>query len=205
MGEEVTQVVLHFFTTGRLLKELNHTSLTLVPKVPNPSSFNDFRPIACCNLLYKCISGIMAARLKAVLPSLIDSAQSAFIPGRNMSNNIFIAQEVLRNYHRSDTRSRCAIKVDLHKAFDTVKWSFLLELLIKMGFPSRFIDWVRTCISTPRYSLNINGELVGFFGASRGLRQGDPLSPYLFAIIMDALSMLIHQNIEEARLAGNPL
>ena len=83
-----------------------------------------------------------------------------------MSNNIFIAQEVLRNYHRSDTRSRCAIKVDLHKAFDTVKWSFLLELLAKMGFPFRFISWVRTCITTPRYSENLLASLVplGDFG-----------------------------------------
>ena len=144
----------------------------------------------------------MAARLKNILPSLIDEAQSTFIPGRLMSCNIFIAQEVLRNYHRLDTRSRCATKVDLHKAFDTVKWSFLLELMENLGFPSTFIGWVRTCISSPKYSININGELVGFFGASRGLRQGDPLSPYLFTIIMDALSMLIRQNIEKNRLAG---
>ena len=204
VGEEVTQVVLHFFHTGRLLKELNHTSLTLVPKVPNPSTFRDFRPIAYCNFLFKCISGILAARLKAILPSLIDEAQTTFIPSRSMSSNIFIAQELFRNYHRPDTRSRCAINVDLHKSFDTVKWDFLMELLFKLGFPPCFIGWVRGCITSPKYSININGEFVGFFGVTRGLRQGGPLSPYLFTIIMDALSMLISKNIEVQRLAGNP-
>ena len=94
--------------------------------------------------------------------------------------------------------------MDLHKAFDTVRWSFLLALLFQLGFPPQFIDWIRTCISTPKYSININGELVGFFGAKRGLRQGDPLSPYLFTIVMDALSMLISKNIEEQRLMGLP-
>ena len=154
--------------------------------------------------LQHAISSILAARLKNVLPPLIDEAQSAFIPGRNMSSNIFLAQELFHNYHRADTRSRCAIKVDLHKAFDTVQWSFLLELLVQLGFPSRFIDWITTCISTPKYSININGELVGFFGAKRGLRQGDPLSPYLFTIIMDALSMIIRKNIEEQQQLGSP-
>ena len=135
---------------------------------------------------------------------MIDDAQTAFIPGRNMSSNIFIAQELFRNYHRPYTRRRCAIKVDLHKAFDTVKWDFLLELLFKLGFPPRFIEWIHAFITSSKYSININGELVGFFGATRGLRQGDPLSPYLFTIIMDDLSMLISKNIEAQRLAGNP-
>ena len=175
-----------------------------VPKISNPTKLKDFWPIVCCNFIYKCISGILAARLKGILSSIIDGAQAAFIQGRSMSDNIFLAQELLHNYHRPATKSRCAIKVDLLKAYDMVKWSFLLDLLYKMGFPSRFIEWIRECITTPKFSININGELIGFFGATRGLRQGDPLSPYLFAIIMDALSMLIHKKIEEEVLAGNP-
>ena len=115
VGEEVTRTVMSFFKYGKLLKEVNHTSLTLIPKISNPSKLSDFRPIACCNFLYKCISGIIANRLKVLLPSFIDEAQAAFIPGRSMSNNIFLAQELFRNYHRAATGARCAIKVDLIK------------------------------------------------------------------------------------------
>ena len=85
-----------------------------------------------------------------------------------------------------------------------MKWSFLLELLSKLGFPPLFVSWIRECITTPKFSLNINGELAGFFGGTRGLRHGDPLSPYLFAIIMDALSMLIQKNIGNSQREGIP-
>ena len=140
-----------------------------------------------------------------LLPSLIDEAQAAFIPGQNISNNIFLAQELFRNYHRVVTGAHCAIKVDLLKAYDMVRWSFLIDLMRQMGFPSRFIEWIQECITTPKYSININGELVGFFGASRGLRQGDPLSPYLFVLIMEALSMLLKRKIEKIEKRGDSL
>jgi len=84
-----------FFDLGRLLKELNHTSLTLVPKVQNPSKMNEFQSISCCNQIYKCISGILANIIKDILPNLIDKTQSAFVPRKNISDNILITQEHL--------------------------------------------------------------------------------------------------------------
>ena len=158
---------------------------------------NDYRPISCCNLIYKCISSILASRIKAILPNLINKAQSAFVPGRHISDNILLAQELLWNYHWSDTKPRCALKVDILKAYDSVRWSFLTTLLHKLRFPPRFIGWIHECITSPKFSVNINGELAGFFGSSRGLRQGDPLSSYLFVLVKDALSMLIQKRIEE--------
>ena len=89
-----------------------------------------------------CISKLIANRLKGVLPSLINSAQSAFIPGCSMEDNIMLAQELMRNYHRRDSPTRCAIKVDLMKAFDTVRWDFLLTLMQARGFPIKFITWI---------------------------------------------------------------
>ena len=109
-----------------------------------------------------------------------------------------IAQDLLRNYHRKDVSPRCTIKVDLQKAYDTVGWSFLLDLLLLLGFPTRFINWIRVCLSTSKFSININGELVGFFSSSRGLRQGDLLSSYLFVIIMELLSMMLNKKTSEA-------
>ena len=131
---------------------------------------SDFRPISCCNIMYKCISKILANRLKDVLPSIIDDAQSAFVPGRTISDNILIAQDLLRNYHRSSSPSRCSVRVDFFKAFYTVDWQFLFITLRELNFPQVFIDWIRECICSPKFSINLNGEMTGFFGSSRGLR-----------------------------------
>ena len=120
-----------------------------------------------------------------LLPELIGNALSAFVPGRRISDNILLAQELLKNYHRKDTPARCAIKVDIQKAFDTVRWDFLFDVLELMGFPSLVVCWIRECVTTPKFSINLNGELVGFFSSSKGLRHGDPLSPYLFVIAME--------------------
>ena len=129
IGKDIIAGVKYFFDTGRLLKELNATAITLLPKVKNPSSLHDFRPISCCSTIYKCISKVTANRLKRVLPSLIDKSQTAFIKGRHISDNILLTQELFRNYHRKDSPVRGAIKVDLKKAFDYVRWEFILDLL----------------------------------------------------------------------------
>ena len=103
----------------------------------------------------------------------------------------------MHNYHRKDTMSRSTIKVDILKAFDTVRWEFILDLLDLMGFPCKVIRWIRACITSPSFSININGELEGFFQSGRGLQKGDPLSPYLFVLDMDVLSMIIHKKVNE--------
>ena len=140
IGEEVTKAIISFFRDGKLLKEINFTIITLVPKVQNPFFLFDYRSISCCNTLYKCITKIIANRIKEILPQLVSPSQSAFVPGRKIVGNVLLAQELLRNYHKDTTSPRCTIKVDLHKAYDTVKWSFLFQILEVMGFPASFID-----------------------------------------------------------------
>ena len=125
VGLDVISAAQSFFADGKLLKEHNATSITLVPKIPNPSNLSDYCPISCCNLFYKCISGIPAQRLKSILPEVINAAQSAFVPGRSISDNILIAQELLCDYHRPNTKARNTVKVDILKAYDTVSWKFL--------------------------------------------------------------------------------
>jgi len=191
VGEEVTHAILSFFETGKLLKVVNTTTIVLIPKVPNPSSVKDFRPISCCNTIYKCISKIIANRIKVVLSDLVGPCQSAFVASRNISDNILFSQELLRNYHLDSGSPRCALKVDLMKAYDTVRWDFIVEILRLSGFPSHVVDWIWACMSTPKFSVSVNREVNGFFSSSRGLRQGDPMSPYLFVLAMEALSGLL--------------
>ncbi|XP_021985819.1 uncharacterized protein LOC110882016 [Helianthus annuus] len=195
VGDDVSRAIIDFFDTGNLLRELNHTLIVLVPKVPSPSTVTDFRPIACCNVLYKCISKIVADRVKGALNDIVSINQSAFVPGRKISDNILLTQELMHNYHRNSGPPRCAFKVDIQKAYDTVDWNFLKNILMGFGFSSKMVDWIMVCVSTASYSVCVNGNVHGFFQGNRGLRQGDPLSPYLFTLVMEVLTGILHHMV----------
>ncbi|KAK4384715.1 Retrovirus-related Pol polyprotein from type-2 retrotransposable element R2DM [Sesamum angolense] len=129
VGKEISKAIMDFFTTGRLLKQVNATLLTLIPKCRLPP--------------------------------------------------------------------RCALKVDLRKAYDTVEWDFLFATLRLFGFPAVFIRWIEECVTSAHYSVVVNGGVHGFFAGARGLRQGDPMSPYLFVLVMEVLQMILQQFIDQ--------
>ena len=211
MGNDVVEAVESFFTLGCMLREINCTIIALVPKVPNPGSMHDYRPISCCNTIYKCISKIIAARIKQCLPEIISPSQSSFVLGRSIADNILITQDLMINYHRVNGQPRCALKIDIKKAYDFIGWSCIFAILSKMGTPAYLLRCIKACITTPSFSVSVNGELAGFFASKRGLRQGDPLSPMLFIIAMEAFSRSLsldalsqdfkfHPKCEEANL-----
>lgn len=200
IGESVCLAIKEFFESGSLLKEWNATILSLIPKNNTPSVVADFRPISCCNVLYKVISKIITNRLRGSLDQLVDPNQSAFIPGRRISDNILLAQELMRGYHLNKGPPRCAFKVDIQKAYDTVSWSYMANILVHFGFHEKMINWIMQCISTAAFSININGQLHGFFKGKRGLRQGCPMSPFLFTLVMEVLNLLLKRSIEETGL-----
>ncbi|KAL0290139.1 UNVERIFIED_CONTAM: hypothetical protein Sangu_2586400 [Sesamum angustifolium] len=196
IGEEVVKAILEFFTTGRLLKQVNTTILALIPKVRLPSLVSDFRPIPCCNVLYKVITKIIVQRLRSVLDKMISPSQNAFVPGRSIGDNILLAQEIFSGYNRQGLPMRCALKVDLRKAYDTVEWDFLSAVLHLFGFPDIFIGWIEECVTTPMFSVCINGNPTGS-SRFQGLRQGDPMSPFLFVLIMEVLQLMLQQLIDQ--------
>lgn len=127
--------------------------------------------------MYKVVSKVLANRIKAVLHDLISNNQTAFIPGRLLVENVLLATELVQGYNHKNISQRGMLKVDLKKAFDSVHWGFILNTLKAMNFPDHFITLINQCVSTTSFSLCINGELCGYFRGSKGLRQGDPLSP----------------------------
>ncbi|KAL9243816.1 hypothetical protein vseg_017658 [Gypsophila vaccaria] len=205
VGVDVSKAILNFFDTGQLLSELNATVITLIPKLDRPSSVKHFRPISCCNVLYKTISKILCTRLAKVLPLLISRNQGAFIKGRSILENILICQDLVRMYNRSMVSPRCMFKLDLQKAYDSIEWGFLEQMLMALRFPETFTQLIMTCVSSPSYTLSLNGAQFGFFKGRRGLRQGDPLSPLLFCICMEYLSRVMEFAVTQWPFRFHPM
>src|SRR5436190_4850978 len=188
IGKDVIDSIQHFFSTGKLLASVNHTSLSLIPKISKPITFSDFRPISCCNSMYKFISKCLSNRLRKVIGYLISPSQSTFIKGRCISDNILLAHELVRNFNRKYGK-RCCLKLDLRKAFDSANREFIYYIMHLMKFPHTWINWIRECIQGPTFSVSVNGIPSASFTSSKGIRQGDPLSPYLFVMVMECLSI----------------
>ncbi|GJW28398.1 putative RNA-directed DNA polymerase, eukaryota, reverse transcriptase zinc-binding domain protein [Tanacetum coccineum] len=198
VGGDITCAIRDFLSNGKLLNELNHTIISLIPKVTTLARINDYRHISCCNVLYKCVSKIISNRVKEGLGDIVSINQSAFVPGHRISDNIFLTQELMRNYHRRRGPPRCAFKVDIQKAYDTVDWNFLKTILVGFGFHPKMVQWIMVCVSGASYSISVNGNLHGYFKGKRGLRQGDPLSSYLFTLVMEILTLLLQRRVRNS-------
>ena len=174
---------------------LNLTNIALIPECTHPSSMQDLRPIALCNVVYKIMAKVLANRLKDILPLIILDAQLTFVPGRSIFDNVLAAFEAI-HYMKRKTKGKkgnVALKIDISKAYDRINWRYLEAMLRRMGFDSHFIAMIMLCVTSMQYYASINGELVGPIIPERGLRQGDPLSPILLIICAEGLFAMLKQ------------
>lgn len=162
----------------------NATFVALIPKKGDVVDVKDYRPISLFESVYKILTKILARRLKNVISKLVGPFQSAFIAGRQILDSVLIANECVDARLRSG-EAGLICKLDLEKAFDHVNWNFLLYFLQRMGFGDKWRKWIEMCISTASFSILINRCPHRFFRSSKGLKQGDPLSPLLFIIVME--------------------
>ncbi|PNX95563.1 ribonuclease H, partial [Trifolium pratense] len=203
IGKEVTEMVLNVLNNNGDPSQLNNTYICLIPKIPNPALPNDFRPISLCNVTLKIITKTIANRIKTILPEVISPNQSAFIQGRLITDNTLIASEIF--HYLAQTKRKTGyvgIKTDMAKAYDRVEWDFLEATMVTMGFPATMVQTIMKCVTTVKFSILINGYPSQEFYPQRGLRQGDPLSPYLFIICADVLSGLISRAQQEKLIHG---
>ncbi|KAJ0096620.1 hypothetical protein Patl1_27306 [Pistacia atlantica] len=188
IGPSVCTVVREAFCSGSWPQDFNATHIALIPKVKTPSKVSEFRPISLCNVLYKILAKVLANRLQKILPQIISPSQSAFIPDRLITDNAIVAFEVMHtmNTNLKGKDGYMALKLDMSKAYDRLEWSFLQAVMFS-------------------YSVLINGIPQKPFKPSRGIRQGDPLSPYLFIIGAEALSRLIQDAEDRGDIKGVPM
>ena len=199
--EEVMGFFKDFLQNEQFVKSLNATFLVLVPKGSTVEDLKDLRPISLVGSLYKILSKVLANRIKRVMGLIISQSQNAFVEGRQILDAALVANEAVDSVLRKKEKG-ILCKLDIEKAYDHIRWDFLLQTLERMGFGSKWIRWIHWCISTASFSVMFNGSPAGFFWSSRGLRQGDPLSPYLFVIGMEVLSCLLKRAVEGNFIAG---
>jgi exonuclease III len=202
--KEVWEVVEESRASGVVLPALNATFLTLIPKEERVTNPKQFRPIALCNVIYKIITKVVANRLKPILTHVISKEQAGYVEGRQIMDSVILAHEVIHSLKTSRTPGML-IKLDLSKAFDRASWQYLRAILESFGFDQCWVNWILNLTSSTFFSILVNGVPSKPFSPSRGIRQGDPLSPFLFVLMAEGLGRYIKAAVTDGSLKGLPL
>jgi hypothetical protein len=182
---------------------LNEAVMILLRKKENPTHLKDYRPISLIHSFSKLFTKGLARRLAPRLQEMVAINQSAFIRGRSIHDNFRAVQMACRWLH-CKRQSSLLLKIDIAKAFDSVSWPFLLEVLHHIGFPRRWTNWIAVLLSTASTKVLLNGTTGRRIAHARGLRQGDPISPMLFVLVMEVLNSLIKAADQRRILSALP-
>jgi hypothetical protein len=193
--------VIEFHRNGRLTKGVNATFIALIPKIDSPQRLNDFRPISLVGCMYKVLAKILANRLRAVIGSVVSDSQTTFVKGKQILDGTLVANEAVDETRRLN-KEMLLFKVDFEKAYDSVDLNYLDTVMHKMNFPTLWRKWMSECIGTATASVLVNGCPTDEFPMERGLRQGDPLSPFLFLLAAEGFNVLMMSIIEAGLFCG---
>lgn len=198
---EVWQVVEESRELRWMYPGLNATFIALAPKGEDANTPDKYRPIALCNMIYKIVSKVITTRLKKVLPLIISPEQSGYVEGRQITDGIILTHELIQSL-KLTKKPGMLLKLDLSKAFDSLSWAYIQKILIAFGFAHSWVRWILSLISSVFFSVLINGSPSATFRPTRGIRQGDPLSPFLFVIMAEGLGRSITAAKLDGRLKG---
>ncbi|RVW85281.1 Transposon TX1 uncharacterized 149 kDa protein [Vitis vinifera] len=199
--EDLVRVFAEFHRSGIINQSTNASFIVLLPKKNMTKKISDFRPISLITSLYKIIAKVLSGCLRGVLHETIHSTQGAFVQGRQILDVVLIVNEIVDEKRHSEEEGD-VFKIDFEKAYDHVSWDFLDHMLENKGFSPRWRKWMRDCLSTVSFAVLVNGNAKGWVKASRDLRQADPLSFFLFTLVVDVLSRMLLRADEKNSLEG---
>ncbi|GJS69464.1 RNA-directed DNA polymerase, eukaryota [Tanacetum coccineum] len=198
---DIEDVVSHFFNTDTFSQGCNSSFIALIPKTQDAKLVKDFRPISLIGCIYKIVTKVLANRLCIIIPYLISDVQSAFVTNRQILDGPFILSELL-SWCKQKKFQSLIFKVDFEKAFDSIRWDYLDEVLLNFGFGSKWRGWIKGCLSSSLGSVLVNGCPTTEFKFYKGLKQGDPLSPFLFILVMESLHLAFSKVINAGFFKG---
>ncbi|GJW03199.1 RNA-directed DNA polymerase, eukaryota [Tanacetum coccineum] len=201
LGSDFCAAVEWFFDHSAFSRGCNSSFIALIPKTHDPKFVNDYRPISLIESLYKVVTKILAIRLSSVISDLISDVQTAFLPNRQILDGLFIINELL-SWCKHKKQQAMVFKVDFAKAYDSIRWDFLEDVLRAFGFGSKWCSWIRGSLQSGMASVLLNGSPTSEFQFHCGLKQGDPLAPYLFILIMESLHLSLSRAIEAGIFKG---
>ncbi|XP_031116600.1 uncharacterized protein LOC116020256 [Ipomoea triloba] len=203
VGRSVFLQVNQFMNSGKLDEGMNDTLIALIPKTGCPTNASQYRPISLCNVIYKIITKAMTNRIKPILRALVGQEQSSFVPGRQITDNILIYQEVVHSMrNKQGKKGLMILKIDLEKAYDRLNWEFIRDTLKDVGMNKEWVRNIMACVETPRLKVLWSGKQLEQITPSRGIRQGDAISPYLFVLCMERLSHVIKEEAGKGAWKG---
>jgi hypothetical protein len=185
---------------GRAFTKLNRALITLIPKRADAEEVGDFRPISLVHSFAKLFSKLLANRLRPKMEKLVSCNQSAFIRGRNLHDNFMLVRQLARKIN-SRREAGILIKLDISRAFDSLSWAFLLDVMHRLGFPEAWLNWVCIALRSASTRVLVNGSPGKKIVHARGLRQGDPLSPQLFVLSMEVVTLIFSKAVDYGLLS----
>lgn len=190
-----------FHSSAVLPKAVSTSFLALIPKNEHLQGSKYYRPICLIGFIYKILAKVLAGRLKKVLSGVISPCQTVFLPGRQILDGVLVVNEIV-DLEKKKNEECLLFKVDFEKAYDSISWEFFEYMMGRMGFDPKWSSWIRACLHNSTMYLLVNGNPTADFLMHRGLKQGDPLSPFLSPIVVEGLADMVQKVVSIGSYTG---